>query len=248
MSDDLQRQLRQRLQSYRSAGIDWLPKTTEPPPKIEPIVGEAIEEVAPAIDDIERRTIELHQVAERVTKCQRCSELASTRTQTVFGVGPVGAEILFIGEAPGADEDRQGIPFVGAAGQLLNKIIEASGLNRDEIYICNILRCRPPGNRTPLPEECANCREYLEETIQLVGPKTIVCWGNVAAKNLLQTAVGISKLRGKFYEHRGIPVFCTYHPSALLHNPVLKKDVWEDMKVLIKYLGRSLPDSNVQKQ
>ena len=174
----------------------------------------------------------------------RCAELASTRTQTVFGVGPIGAEVLFIGEAPGADEDRQGEPFVGAAGQLLNKIIVASGLRREEVYICNILRCRPPGNRTPKPDEAEHCREYLERTIELVGPKLICCWGGVAAQNLLKTTTGITRLRGRFHEYRDIPVLCTFHPSALLRDPSKKKDVWADMHTLMEKLGRPIQDKS----
>ena len=144
-----------------------------------------------------------------------------------------------MGEAPGADEDRQGEPFVGAAGQMLNRIIAACGLKREEVFICNILRCRPPGNRQPKPEEAANCREYLDGSIALVGPKVICCWGAVAAQNLLQTKVGITKLRGRFYEYQGIPVLCTFHPAALLEgrSPEKKKDVWEDMKMLLARLG-----------
>ena len=128
------------------------------------------------------RSRELTVLADRVRQCSRCPELASTRTQTVFGVGPVGAEICFVGEAPGFDEDRQGEPFVGAAGQLLNKIIAACELQRQDVFICNILRCRPPGNRQPKPDECDNCREFLDSTIDLVGPKVICCLGAVAAR------------------------------------------------------------------
>jgi DNA polymerase len=161
----------------------------------------------------------------------------------VFGVGPIGAELCFVGEAPGADEDRQGEPFVGAAGQMLNRIIAGCGLRRDEIFICNILRCRPPGNRQPKPDEASNCRAYLERTIQLVGPKLICCWGAVAAQNLLQTTTGISRLRGRFYQFGDIPVLCTFHPAALLEgrSPEKKKDVWEDMKMVLARIGRPIP-------
>jgi DNA polymerase len=182
----------------------------------------------------------LQALAERVARCVRCQELAEARTQTVFGVGDPNANIMFIGEAPGADEDREGEPFVGRAGQLLNKIIEACKMKREEIYICNILRCRPPGNRNPTPAEAGNCREYLDGQIEIVQPEYIVCWGSVAAKNLLGTDAPIGKMRGKFYEHAGAKVLCTYHPSYLLRNPPAKKDVWEDLKFLFREMGITL--------
>lgn len=175
-----------------------------------------------------------------VSRCTRCSELASTRTQTVFGVGRPDARIMFIGEAPGADEDACGEPFVGRAGQLMNKIIDASGLKREELYICNILRCRPPGNRNPLPQEAANCREYLDAQIRIVRPEYIICWGTVAAQNLLSEKRTIGKLRGQFLDYQGIQVLCTYHPSYLLRYPTAKTQVWEDMKFFMKALGVEL--------
>lgn len=179
----------------------------------------------------------LQVLAERVAGCRRCDELARTRTQTVFGVGNPEARIMFIGEAPGADEDRQGEPFVGRAGQLLNKIIEAMHLTREEIYICNILRCRPPGNRTPLPEEAAHCREFLDGQISIIDPEYIVCWGTCAAQNLLNVTDTIGKMRSRFYLYGRARVLCTYHPSYLLRNPAAKKDVWQDMQFLMKELG-----------
>lgn len=186
---------------------------------------------------LEEKSETLCQLADVVAGCKRCTELAETRTQTVFGVGNADAQIMFIGEAPGADEDKQGEPFVGRAGQLLNKIIEACQLQRSDIYICNILRCRPPGNRNPLPQEAANCREFLDAQIQVVNPEYIVCWGTVAAQNLLNEKRTIGRLRGSFHQHKSAKVLCTYHPSYLLRNPSAKKDVWEDMKILMKDLG-----------
>lgn len=190
--------------------------------------------------DKDSRRDALGQLAKCVAGCQRCPELASRRTQTVFGVGNPAAEIMFIGEAPGAEEDVKGEPFVGPAGQLLNKIIEASQLKREDLYICNILRCRPPGNRNPLPEEASNCREFLEAQIHVVQPKYIVCWGTIAAQNLLNETQAVGKLRGKLFDYRGIKVMCTYHPSYLLRNPAAKKQVWEDMKFFMKHLGVEL--------
>ena len=244
MSDDLARQLRIRLAGLEAAGIEWLPRV-DVPIIVEPAapIAEVAPEPSAEWDSPVRRLHELTLLAERVTSCTRCPELAATRTQTVFGVGPVGAEIVFVGEAPGADEDRQGEPFVGAAGQMLNRIITACGFRREDIFICNILRCRPPGNRQPKPEEASNCREYLDASIALVRPKVICCWGAVAAQNLLQTKTGITRLRGQFYDYQGIPVLCTFHPAALLEgrSPEKKKDVWDDMKMLLAKIGRPIP-------
>lgn len=189
----------------------------------------------------EDRVWRLDQWKQRVAACVRCQELASTRTQTVFGVGNPGARFLFIGEAPGADEDAQGEPFVGAAGQLLKKIIVACGWQREDVYICNILRCRPPGNRKPLPTEAANCREYLDAQIAIIDPEFIVCWGATAAQNLMATEENIGRLRGRFFVHGRAKVLCTYHPSYLLRNPAAKKDVWDDMKRLLKEAGLPIP-------
>ena len=186
------------------------------------------------------RTKQLEKLACKVAECTRCQELAEQRTQTVFGVGDPEAQIMFVGEAPGADEDKQGEPFVGRAGKLLNQIIEASQLKREELYICNILRCRPPGNRNPSPKEAENCREYLDGQIALVDPQFIICWGTVAAQNLLGNKTPIGKMRRKFHDYQGRKVLCTYHPSYLLRNPSAKKDVWEDMKLFMSELGVDL--------
>jgi len=147
---------------------------------------------------------------------------------------------MFVGEAPGADEDRTGEPFVGRAGKLLDRIVAACNLKREEIYICNILRCRPPGNRNPSPEEAANCREYLDGQIEIVDPDYIICWGSVAAKNLLGSKEAIGRMRGKFYEYGRAKVACTYHPSYLLRNPPAKKDVWDDLKFIMRDMGVEL--------
>ncbi len=194
----------------------------------------------PSTLSLAQRQDKLKVLAECVADCTRCSELASTRTQTVFGVGDPQASLMFIGEAPGADEDKQGEPFVGRAGQLMNKIVEACQIKREDVYICNILRCRPPGNRNPTPIEAGNCREYLDGQIATVDPDYIVCWGTIAAQNLLGTTTTIGKLRGKFWQHGRAKVLCTYHPSYLLRNPSAKKDVWKDMKFLFADRGVNL--------
>lgn len=148
---------------------------------------------------------------------------------------------MFIGEAPGADEDRLGEPFVGRAGQLLDRIIVACGWKREDIYICNILRCRPPDNRTPLPAEASNCREYLDGQIRIVRPEYIVCWGSCAAQNLLGVTESIGKMRQRWYSYSNSRVLCTYHPSYLLRNPDAKRPVWDDMQLLLKEMGLEPP-------
>jgi uracil-DNA glycosylase family 4 len=192
-------------------------------------VSGAVSEVSPA------KTLRI--LAQEVAGCTRCHELASTRTQTVFGVGDPHARLCFLGEAPGADEDKQGEPFVGRAGQLLNKILEACKLRREDVYILNILKCRPPGNRNPLPEESQNCRRYLNRQLELIKPEFICCLGSVAAQNLLETTETIGRLRGSVHQFRGVKVVCTYHPAYLLRNPSAKKQTWEDMKLLMRELG-----------
>jgi uracil-DNA glycosylase len=189
----------------------------------------------------DERIAALAELARRVSACTRCTELAGTRTQTVFGVGNPHARLVFLGEAPGADEDRKGEPFVGRAGQLLNKIIEACTLRREDVYILNILKCRPPGNRNPLPAEAANCREYLDAQLALIQPEFLCCLGAVAAQNLLQTDRPIGRLRGQFFDFQGIKVMCTYHPAYLLRNPAAKRQTWEDMQMLMAEMGITLP-------
>lgn len=197
-------------------------------------------DVKPLDLPLDERVLRLKILSEKVKACERCEELCKTRTQTVFGVGNPQARILFVGEAPGADEDKQGEPFVGRAGQLLNDIIKACRMKREDIYICNVLRCRPPGNRLPSNEEAANCREFLDGQISIVNPDYIVCWGSTAARNLLASEAPIGRMRGKFFQYGRAKVLCTYHPSYLLRNPAAKKDVWEDMKFLFKDMGIDL--------
>ena len=189
----------------------------------------------------ESRRVELTVLAKSIEGCNRCPELFSTRTQTVFGVGPVDPEICFVGEAPGADEDACGEPFVGRAGQLLDKIIVACGFKRSEVYICNTIKCRPPNNRTPSPGERDNCREYFDTQIALVNPKYIVCLGATAAQNVLGTTIGIGRLRGSMHKLGNIPVLCTFHPAYLLRDETKKKDCWDDMKMLLGVMGHPVP-------
>ncbi len=167
-------------------------------------------------------------------------ELAATRTQTVFGTGNPCARLVFCGEAPGADEDRLGEPFVGRAGQLLNDIItKGMKMRREDVYILNILRCRPPGNRTPLPVEAAACRPFLDRQLAIIQPWFICCLGDVAAQNLLGTDESIGRLRGRVHDYHGIKVVCTYHPAYLLRNPQAKRPVWDDVRLLLAEMGRA---------
>jgi len=164
--------------------------------------------------------------------CTLCSDLAQTRKSVVFGSGNARADLVFVGEAPGHEEDIQGQPFVGKAGQLLTKIIESIGQSRESVFICNVLKCRPPGNRNPLPQEISNCTPFLKQQLALLKPKVICALGSFAAKTLLQSEQSISSLRGKFYDYEGAQLICTYHPAYLLRNPSEKRKVWEDMKMI----------------
>ncbi|MDD4956542.1 MAG: uracil-DNA glycosylase [Candidatus Omnitrophica bacterium] len=190
---------------------------------------------------LEKEVIGLNGLTEKVASCVKC-HLEAMRRNTVFGEGSETAELMFIGEAPGADEDEQGRPFVGRAGQLLTKIIGSIGLKREDVYIANILKCRPPGNRNPMPTEIATCSPYLVKQIQIIKPRVICALGKFSAQTLLNTDMPISKLRGKFYYYKGIKLMPTYHPAYLLRNSHGKKDVWEDMKMIAKELGLVVPD------
>lgn len=182
---------------------------------------------------------QLRLLAEEVAQCARCKDLASSRTQTVFGVGNPDSPLVFLGEAPGADEDKKGEPFVGRAGQLLTDIItKGMNIRREDVYICNILRCRPPGNRNPMPDEAAYCRPFLDRTLEIIKPKFICCLGTVAAKNLLASEKTIGALRGNVWDYNGIKVICTYHPAYLLRNPAAKKDTWKDIQLLMQEMER----------
>jgi uracil-DNA glycosylase family 4 len=192
----------------------------------------------------------LASVRERVRVCTKCAHLACSRTQTVFGVGNPDAELMFIGEAPGVDEDRQGEPFVGRAGQLLTRIIETMGLIREEVYIANILKCRPDmpagsfGNRAPTPAEMQTCRPYLVEQINIIQPKVLVALGAVAVEGLLGTRATMRELRGRWHSYNGTPLMITYHPAYLLRNqaPSEKRKVWEDMLQVLERLERPITE------
>jgi uracil-DNA glycosylase len=264
MQSEIVRGMIQRLESLERAGVSQMkkiPKRAATPPMKDGAKGgvsisadKKAAAVAQAVDPpamakkkpvgvdggcVTDRQAALAVVAREVAACTRCAELASTRTQTVFGVGNPHARLVFCGEAPGADEDRVGEPFVGRAGQLLTDIIvKGMKMRREDVYILNILRCRPPGNRNPLPTEAANCREYLDRQLAIIQPEFICCLGAVAAQNLLATDVAIGKLRRQVHDLHGIKVICTYHPAYVLRNPPAKKFVWEDVQMLMAEMAK----------
>ena len=181
----------------------------------------------------------LEAIRQDLGECQRC-ELAEQRRNIVYGAGDSSARLVFVGEGPGYEEDQQGLPFVGAAGQLLTKIIAAIKLNREDVYICNIIKCRPPGNRNPGPDEIKACLPFLERQLAAIQPEFICALGTVAAQALLQTSTPISRLRGTFHDYHGIKILPTFHPAYLLRNPEKKRAVWEDMQMLMRAMGTPL--------
>lgn len=225
MVQQVRRSVVQRLESLQRSGVTHVKK---PAKRRQPPCSAGL------AAEMDPRQAALDQLARRVARCTRCAELARTRTQTVFGVGNPYAKLVFCGEAPGADEDRQGEPFVGRAGQLLNDILtKGMKIRREDIYILNILRCRPPGNRTPLPVEATACREFLDGQLAIIQPKFICCLGAVAAQNLLGSDASIGRLRGRVHDLNGVKVVCTYHPAYLLRNPAAKRPVWDDIQLLM---------------
>jgi uracil-DNA glycosylase family 4 len=198
--------------------------------------------VAPLEGEAAERAAELAALGGAAAGCTRC-RLCEGRNRVVFGSGNPDAELMFIGEGPGAEEDRQGLPFVGAAGELLTRIIQAIEMTRDEVYIANVVKCRPPGNRDPQPDEVAACRGYLERQIALVRPRAIVALGRVAAQTLLGSDAPIGRMRGQWFRVQGIPTMVTYHPAALLRNSALKRPTWEDVQQ-VRDLLRSGPPAS----
>jgi len=188
----------------------------------------------------------LRLVREDIGDCTRCRLSKQGRKQIVFGVGNPKAELMFIGEAPGADEDQQGEPFVGRAGQLLNNMIKAMGLRREDVYIANIIKCRPPGNRTPERDECETCSPFLMRQIAAIKPKAIVALGAVAAKTLLAINAPMSEFRGRWFDFRGTKLAVTYHPAFLLRDPRQKKETWKDLQMVMKELGLAIPAKGVE--
>jgi uracil-DNA glycosylase len=197
----------------------------------------AAPELPPVMSD---KPSALKAIREDIGDCTRC-RLHKGRTNLVFGVGNVNADLMFVGEGPGADEDAQGEPFVGRAGQLLNNMISAMGLKRSDVYIANVVKCRPPGNRTPEKDECDTCSPFLMRQIDVIKPKVIVALGAVAAKNLLAVNDSMANLRGRWYDFRDSKLLVTYHPAYLLRDPRQKKEAWKDLQMAMKYLGLKPP-------
>ena len=187
--------------------------------------------------DAPERQSQLTVLQNEVAGCEACPELVANRSQTVFGIGTATPRLCFLGEGPGADEDRSGEPFVGAAGQLLNKIIGACKMKREDVYILNTVKCRPPGNRNPSEIELSNCWGFAQRQLEILQPEFICCLGSVAARTILQTKMSVGKMRGQFFSYRGSRVVVTYHPAYLLRNPDAKRKVWDDMKMLLKEMG-----------
>ena len=214
-------------------GVAWREVLTESPKVSEGLAARA--ESTGLFDDDIMRLDSLTAVRAAVARCTRCG-LYKTASNPVPGEGSSTARLVCVGEAPGANEDEQGKPFVGAAGQLLTKILAAVDLPREDVFICNVLKHRPPGNRNPLPEEVAACSPYLVRQLELIKPKVIVAFGTFAAQTLLETKLGIGKLRGLVHQYHGIPLVVTYHPAALLRNPAWKRPTWEDVKLARRIL------------
>jgi DNA polymerase len=229
----LVRSLKTQIQSEIDAGKTpaYLCMTGEPAVLDTPAADKSPAQKRPS----SRKALTLGEVKNELGDCLRCP-LGHVRTNIVFGEGNPKAEIVFVGEAPGGDEDIQGRPFVGRAGQLLTRIIEAMGLKRADVYICNILKCRPPGNRNPRPEEIVACEPFLIKQLEAINPRVICALGTFAARTLLKRDVPITVLRGKFHSYHGIQLMPTYHPAYLLRNPGAKKQVWEDVQKIMKAL------------
>ena len=225
--DEVVRDLAERARYYAALTSIGLPR-----PSVEPAVASPERALAAAGAAEETDAAAgLREIRADIGDCQRC-KLAGGRKNIVFGQGNPQARLMFVGEAPGGDEDEQGLAFVGRAGQLLTRIIEAIGLRREDVFIANVLKCRPPGNRNPEPDEILSCQPFLDSQIRTIRPRVIVGLGKFAGQWLLRTAEPISRLRGRLAERDGIQVMPTYHPAFLLRNPAAKKEVWEDMKVV----------------
>jgi DNA polymerase len=254
----LAREMKARLSWYKEEGIDLWKISPTPPIQAEEgielmpnqnesrpyapteqslLAAEAAEGMLFPISSEATPTRTLPEIREEIGDCRRC-KLCSTRKNIVFGSGSPNAKLMFVGEAPGADEDIQGQPFVGRAGQLLTKMIQAMGLSREEVYIANIIKCRPPENRNPQPDEIAACSPFLLKQIESIRPKIICALGTFSAQTLLETQQKISALRGKFHAYHGVKVLPTFHPAYLLRNPNEKKSVWEDLKKIMEEMKK----------
>ncbi|HKS75294.1 MAG TPA: uracil-DNA glycosylase [Terriglobales bacterium] len=252
LDPQLKRILSARIRYYNDLGIyDFYRREvsdSQPEEREEmPVKAKALEPAPTLISkpeaDVADPAKALRIIREDLGDCTRCVLHKQGRKQIVFGVGDPNADLMFIGEAPGADEDIQGEPFVGRAGQLLNNMIKAMGLRREDVYIANIIKCRPPNNRTPERDECETCSPFLMRQIEAIKPKAIVALGSVAAKTLLAINAPMSEFRGRWYDFRGTKLAVTYHPAFLLRDPRQKKEAWKDLQMVMKELGLKAPQS-----
>ncbi len=266
LDSQLKRDLTERVRYYRELGIyDLYRRPVAEAGSFQEIQPESRDEMTPkskaavavtVVEDLfvvpkpeagtADPTAALRLIREDLGDCTRCPLHKQGRKQIVFGVGNPRAELMFIGEAPGADEDQQGEPFVGRAGQLLNNMIKAMGIRREDVYIANIIKCRPPGNRTPERDECETCSPFLMRQIAAIKPKAIVALGAVAAKTLLAINAPMSEFRGRWYDFRGTKLAVTYHPAFLLRDPRQKKETWKDLQMVMKELGWAVPAKGVE--
>jgi uracil-DNA glycosylase len=242
---DLAHQLRAHLESLQAAGVLFVPWGTSTPLRAAAAreVAQVVATPEPPLDPLETRRRELEVLRGEVAACDRCSELFSTRTQTVFGSGSLDAEVVFVGDAPGSAEDAQGEPFVGKGGPLLARIIGACGFTHDRVYLSNVIKCRPPASRAPTAAECANCRVFLDRQLDLVMPKYLVALGAVASRLLAGRNVPLGQLRGTILDYRGVPLICTHHPDDIEKDAsgARKRETWEDLKMLLRAMGRPIP-------
>jgi uracil-DNA glycosylase family 4 len=252
LDPQLRRALADRIQYYRDMGVyDFYRREPAAESGLATLQeANAESTLSPVIPDMTKNDMPkkssdpvsaLRLIREDIGDCTRCRLHKQGRKQIVFGVGNPKAELMFIGEAPGADEDEQGEPFVGRAGQLLNNMIKAMGLRREDVYIANIVKCRPPGNRTPERDECETCSPFLFRQIGVIKPKVIVALGAVAAKTLLAVSSSMAELRGRWYDFRNTKLAVTYHPAFLLRDPRQKKEAWKDLQMVMKELGLEAP-------
>jgi uracil-DNA glycosylase len=255
LDPEIKRALAERIRFYNELGIYdfYRRENLEIPPELREemtprskAVAVVSEEESPAVNSKRESGVAdpvtaLRLIREDLGECTRCRLSKQGRKQIVFGVGNPKAELMFIGEAPGADEDQQGEPFVGRAGQLLNNMIKAMGIRREDVYIANIIKCRPPGNRTPERDECETCSPFLMRQIAAIQPKAIVALGAVAAKTLLAINAPMSEFRGRWFDFRGTKLAVTYHPAFLLRDPRQKKETWKDLQMVMKELGMAIP-------
>jgi uracil-DNA glycosylase len=269
LPETLQERLSLRLRYYEDIGIREFFRDRIAPAGLEPLVEQVVSQTVVSMTSLNYEGAEtmnesfvpqplitaihkigdgtLQTIREDIGDCIRC-KLHKGRTKIVFGDGHPQAKLLFIGEGPGRDEDLQGLPFVGRAGKLLTQMIEAMGLRRSDVYICNVVKCRPPENRAPEKDEVAACSPFLFRQIDLVAPKVIVCLGSIAAQTILETTRGISQFRGQWLEFRGRKLMATYHPAYLLRNPAAKSEVWKDLQKVMAELGLEVKKKSAQTQ